>query len=199
MAKGQNKNKPFQKRRINGSSSTIDNEYDLEKNITRINSYSRARRNSKDKFHSNITDSGERDEISSYGNGVIETPHTSSNRQRTGDYAAWDSYTRLDDKITDFNYKNDQAHTDLRKELESKLKDSIKECNDAISKRLPVQWYVWTIIGLVTIVGIWYMFSYADVHPLPSRVENMDKRLHSIENRIDISVNDTTIRLKCKQ
>ena len=43
------------------------------------------------------------------------------------------------------------------------------------------------------------MFSYADVHPLPSRVENMDKRLHSIENRIDISVNDTTIRLKYKQ
>lgn len=198
MAKGQNKNKPFQKRRINGSS-TIDNEYDLEKIITRINSYSRTRRNSKDKFHSNITDSGERDGISSYGNGVIETPHTSSNRQRTGDYVAWDSYTRLDDKITDFNYKNDQAHTDLRKELESKLKDSIKECNDAISKRLPVQWYVWTIIGLVTIVGIWYMFSYADVHPLPSRVEDMDKRLHSIENRIDISVNDTTIRLKSKQ
>lgn len=173
MAKGQNKNKPFQKRRINGSTSTIDNEYDLEKNIKRINSYSRTRRNSKDKFHSNITDSGERDGISSYGNGVIETPHTSSSRQRTGDYVAWDSYTRLDDKITDFNYKNDQAHTDLRKELESKLKDSIKECNDAISKRLHIQWYVWTIIGLVTIVGIWYMFSYADVHPLPSRVEDM--------------------------
>ena len=80
MAKGQNKNKPFQKRRINGSTSTIDNEYDLEKNIKRINSYSRTRRNSKDKFHSNITDSGERDGISSYGNGVIETPHTSSSR-----------------------------------------------------------------------------------------------------------------------
>lgn len=198
MAKGQNKNKPFQKQRINGSTSAIDNEYDLAKNIKRINSYSRTRRNSKDKFHGNITDSGERDGICSYGNGVIETPHTSSNCQRTGDYVAWDSYTRLDDKITDFNYKNDQAHTDLRKELESKLKDSIKECNDAISKRLHVQWYVWTIIGLVTIVGIWYMFSYADVHPLPSRVEDMDKRLHSIENRIDISANDTTIRLKSK-
>ena len=78
------------------------------------------------------------------------------------------------------------------------IKDSIKECNDAISKRLHVQWYVWTIIGLVTIVGIWYKFSYADVQPLPSRVEDMDKRLHSIENRIDISVNDTTIRLKSK-
>ena len=30
------------------------------------------------------------------------------------------------------------------------------------------------------------------------RVEDMDKRLHSIENKIDISVNDTTIRLKSK-
>ena len=112
MEKGQNKNKPFQKRRINGSTSTIDNEYDLEKNIKRINSYSRTRRKSKDKFHSNITDSGERDGISSYGNGVIETPHISSNYQRTGDYVAWDFYTRLDDKITDFLVKNDQAHTD---------------------------------------------------------------------------------------
>lgn len=42
------------------------------------------------------------------------------------------------------------------------------------------------------------MFSYADVNPLPSRVEDMDKRIHSIENKIDISVNDTTIRLKSK-
>lgn len=198
MVKGQNKNKPYQKRRVNVSTPVVDNEYDLEKNIKRINSYSRARRNSKDKFHSHITDSGESEDFSPYRNGIIETPHVSSNRQRTGDYVAWDSYARLDDKITDFNYKNDQAHTDLRKELESKIKDSIKECNDAISKRLHIQWYVWTIIGLVTIVGIWYMFSYADVHPLPSKVEGMNKRLHAIENLIDVSANDTTIRLRAK-
>lgn len=148
MVKGQNKNKPFQKRRVNISTTTVDNEYDLERNIKRINSYSRTRRNSKDKVHSHITDSVERDDCSPYGNGVIETPIVSSNRQRTGDSVAWDSYVRLDDKITDFDYKNNQAHTDLRKELESKIKDSIKECNDAISKRLHIQWYVWTIIGL---------------------------------------------------
>ena len=198
MVKGQNKNKPFQKRRVNNSTPAVDNEYDLERNIKRINSYSRTRRNSKDKVHSHITDSVERDDCSPYGNGVIETPIVSSNRQRTGDSVAWDSYVRLDDKITDFDYKNNQAHTDLRKELESKIKDSIKECNDAISKRLHIQWYVWTIIGLVTIVGIWYLFSYADVHPLPSKVEDMDKRLHSIENKINVSANDTTLRLRAK-
>ena len=118
---------------------------------------------------------------------------------RTGDYAAWESYTRLDDKITDFNYKNDQAHTELRKELESKIKDSIapvvdsiKECKDDISKRLSIQWYIWTIIGLVAIVGIWYMFSYINVHPLPGQVQEMDKRLNSIERKIDMIQSDTT-------
>lgn len=198
MVKGQNKNKPSQKRRLNVSTPAVDNEYDLEKNFKRINSYSRTRRNSKDKIHSHITDSGEGENFGSYGNGVIETPRVSSNRQRTGDYVAWDSYARLDDKITDFNYKNDQAHTDLRKELESKIRDSIKECNDAISKRLHIQWYRWTIAGLVTLVGIWYLFSYVYVHPLPSKVEDMDKRLHSIENKINVSANDTTLRLQAK-
>lgn len=54
-------------------------------------------------------------------NDFIEAPHVSSNPILTGEQSAWDSYTRLDDKITDFNYKNDQAHTDLRKELISVL------------------------------------------------------------------------------
>ena len=38
MVKGQNKNKLYDKRKANSSS--VDNEYDLEKNIRKINSYS---------------------------------------------------------------------------------------------------------------------------------------------------------------
>lgn len=188
MVKRQNKNKTTQNRKVNPA----DNEYDLEKNIKKINSYSRSRRNGKEKSHYHITDSGDRENVNSRINDIIESPHVSlSPPILTGNHAAWDSYTRLDDKITDFNYKNDQAHTDLRKELESKIKDSIKDCNDDISKRLPIQWYVWTIAGLVAIVGIWYMFSYIEVHPLPSKVEEIDKRIHTIERRIDNLTIDT--------
>ena len=101
-----------------------------------------------------------------------------------------ESSPRLEDKITDFNYKNDQAHTDLRKELEAKIKKSIKDCNEAIEKRLPYLWYYLTIVGLVTIVGIWYMFSYIDVHPLPNKVKEIDRRLNIIENT-NVIINDT--------
>lgn len=195
MGKWQNKNKS--KNKVNPSS-VVDNEYDLERNIKKINSYSKNRRY-REKSQDYITDSGENEELCSQGSGFIETPHATSMPLRTGDHAAWESYTRLDDKITDFNYKNDQAHTALRKELEAKIKDSIapvvdsiKECKDDISKCLSVQWYIWTIIGLVAIVGIWYMFSYINVHPLPGQVQEMDKRLNSIERKIDMIQSDTT-------
>ena len=56
MVKGQNKNKLFVKRKVNSSS--VDNEYDLEKNIRKINSYSRNR-----KSHGHVTDSGEAEEL----------------------------------------------------------------------------------------------------------------------------------------
>lgn len=191
MVKGHNRNKASQNRKVNPSQSVVDNEYDLEKNIKKINSYSRSRRSGKEKSHYHITDSGERENVYSHINDFIEVPHEPSNPILTGNQSAWDSYTRLDDKITDFNYKNDQAHTDLRKELESKIKDSINVCNNAISNRLPIQWYVWTIVGLVAIVGIWYLFSYIEVHPLPSKVNDVDNRLHLIEKKIDNLTIDT--------
>lgn len=200
MVRGFNRNKANQKQRVNPLPSKVDNEYDLEKNIKRINSYSR--NHNRDKSNRHITDSVECEGLNSHENGFIEVPHVSPIPLLTGDHAAWDSYTRLDDKITDFNYKNNQAHTDLRRELESKIKDvnesfskSIKDCNDAISDRLQIQWYVWTIIGLVAIVGIWYMFSYIYVHPLPKKVEELDKRLYSIEKKIDVFTKDTVISI----
>ena len=196
MVKGHNRNKASQNHKVNPSQSVVDNEYDLEKNIKKINSYSRNRRSSKEKPHYHITDSGERENMNSRINDFIEAPHVPSNPILTGNLSAWDSYTRLDDKITDFNYKNDQAHTDLRKELESKIKDSINDCNNAISNLLPKQWYVWTIVGLVAIVGIWYMFSYIEVHPLPSKVNDINKRLHLIEKEIDKLTIDTIAPIK---
>ena len=196
MAKKQNRNNNLTKGKNKTSSGNLDCEYDLEKNFRKINSYSRNRRN-KGKSYNPITDSRDSDN-SNLGSQYVETPINTSFLQRTGDGSAWDSYARLDDKITDFNYKNDQAHTELRKELESKIKDSIatlvdsiKECKDDIFNRLSTQWYIWTIIGLVAIVTVWYIFSYQDVHPLPRQVQEIDKRLNVMEKKIDIIVSDT--------
>ena len=135
MVRGFNRNKANQKQRVNPLPSKVDNEYDLEKNIKRINSYSRNRNNNRDKSNRHITDSGECEGLNSHENGFIEVPHVSPSPLLTGDHAAWDSYTRLDDKITDFNYKNDQAHTDLRRELESKIKDVNESFSKSISAK----------------------------------------------------------------
>lgn len=190
MVKGQNKNRTFQKQKRDSSTSAADNEYDLEKNFRKINPYYRNKRNW-DKSHGNITDSKENEVFYSRGNGLVEAPHAASIPMRTGDYSAWDPYIRLDDKIANFDTRNNQAHTDLRKELESKIKEAVKDCNEAIEKRLPMQWYVWTIVGLVAIVGIWYMLSYVDVHPLPQKVEDIDKRLNIVEKKIDVVPSDS--------
>jgi hypothetical protein len=199
MTSRKNKNSSLPRKAIKLSSRVADNEYDLERNIRRINSYSKNER-SRDTFRDHITDSGEYDERPSYGKSFVEPIHDKSNPLRTGDNTAWNSYVRLDDKISDFNYKNDQAHTDLRRELEAKIKDasvsfgeSIKECKEEISKRLHIQWYLWTIGGLVAIVGIWYIFSYIDVHPLPEKVQNIEKCLNNIEKKIEVSQHDSIV------
>ena len=190
MVKGQNNQRTFQKQKRDSFVPVVDNEYDLEKNFRKINSYNRNRKN-RGKSHNNITDSKENEEFYSRGNGLVETPHATSVPLRTGDYTAWEPYIRLDDKITNFDTKNNQAHTDLRRELESKIKDSVKDFNEAIEKRLLIQWYVWTIVGLVAIVGIWYMFSYVDVHPLPKKVEDIDKRLNIVEKKMGVMPSDS--------
>lgn len=201
MVRNKNKNKHLSKREtssIHGRSGIeAENEYDLEKNIKRINSYSRNKRY-RDRNSIHITDSKKIDEPLSNDCGIVESINVSSVPIRTGDCSMWDSFVRLDDKITDFNYKNDQAHTNLRRELEEKIKqsetflnESVKECKDAISKRLHIQWYLWTIAGLVAIVGIWYIFSYISVHPLPAKVVDIEKRLEVIESEIEHSAYDS--------
>lgn len=191
MARRKNKNNTFSRGEIKVSSGIVDNEYDLEKNLKKINAYSKNNQH-KNRPHDFVTDSRNLDSNNSNSK-YVEPPINSSVPQLTGDNFAWDSYTRLESRITDFDYKNDLAHTDLRKELESKIKESIKDCNESIEKRLPYLWYYLTIIGLVAIVGIWYMFSYIDVHPLPRQVQEIDKRLNVIEKKVDMMQSDTTL------
>lgn len=191
MARRKNKNNTFSRGEIKVSSGIVDNEYDLEKNLKKINAYSKNKQH-KNRPHDFVTDSRNLDSNNSNSK-YIEPPINSSVPQLTGDNFAWDSYIRLESRITDFDYKNDLAHTDLRKELESKIKESIKDCNESIEKRLPYLWYYLTIIGLVAIVGIWYMFSYIDVHPLPRQVQEIDKRLNVIEKKVDMMQYDTTL------
>lgn len=103
---------------------------------------------------------------------------------------SWDEYTRLDNKLDSFSSQNVKDHTDLRHELENKIKEavdpissSIKLLEEKLSSRLSVQWYRWTIIGIVAIVGIWYMFSYNEIHPLPRRVDKIERNLDELNNK----------------
>ncbi len=197
MTKQIKRHKSLPPKDIHRSSESAENEYNLEKNIKKINSISRKGRN-RNRFYNHITDSNEDKKQLLRNDNLIEYPYTSEMPLRTGDNTTWNPYIRLEDKITDFNDKNNQAHTDLRKELEKKIKDSnnsleesIKECRASIAKRLHIQWYIWTIVGLVTIVSIWYRLSYIDVHPLPQKIENINERLKNVEKKISTIQHDT--------
>lgn len=108
---------------------------------------------------------------------------------------AWESYCRPDNKISDYKEKNEAAHTDLRRELEQKIdasekkqndkigeiNNNIKGLNDKIDGRLSIQWYRWTIGGIVAIVTIWYVFSYKDVAEAPKLIQSLENKIDCIE------------------
>lgn len=102
---------------------------------------------------------------------------------------------RLDDKISSLSTNNNREHNELRSELEAKIQTSKTEIENTISEikldvnsRLSKQWYVWTIIGLTAIVGVFITFSYIPLNNRVSSCENKIDRLDSCEhvNKKDI-------------
>lgn len=178
--KNRGQNKDPQRRLLNAPS---DNEYDLAKNFSRINSFSKQsrKRSSQACSHYETTDYNPRE----YENPRIVEQSTISPNQ-TSSAIGWNEYTKLDDKISSMTQENHKEHDELRKELESKMNNSISEVNDEVKElrnsKLSVQWYVWTIIGLVSIVSVWFLLSYQDVHSLPSQVNSIKQRLDNIES-----------------
>lgn len=164
-----------------------ENEYDLSKKFRQISFYSQGgQRKGKSPISRTRTESPA--SLDSPNNEDLIEENIDRMSPTHSGVLPWDGYARLDDKLSSFNTQNDKAHTELRRELENKINeassriyDSIKTIEEKQEKFFPKQWYTWTIIGLVTIVGVWYLFSYINVHPLPQRVRDLENRIEKVE------------------
>lgn len=180
----------------NRPSPSKDGEYDLERNIRKINSYSKQRRGDK-RHRESITSSYDEGGKTSSSQRIVENADEQALHSPTGEIS-WSSFTRLDDKITVFSEKNDKAHTELRRELEDKINGATAPINDKISviegkfsKYLHIYWYGATISALIVIVSIWYQLSYKDVHPLPLQFNKLDDRVKSVEQKLQTILPDS--------
>lgn len=174
---------------------TNKGEYDLESNFRKIRPYTQKSR--KKNISHGVTDSSEDFSRKQYQENYIDS-YDPTSLQATSGSSLWNSYCRLDDKISDYKEKNEAAHIDLRQELEQKIKDSeskqnekivefnskIEILDDKIDKRLSKQWYNWTVVGIVAIVTIWYTLSYNEVSQAPKQIQSMEYKIEFIEKNI---------------
>lgn len=179
MASRKNKNKQTkeQKSLANTRPSQSENEYDVSSNFRKVRQYTRQ--------HTPSESSTEAQNKGYYHRRSVRSIDDTMG-QMTG-VPTWERYDRLEDKISDFNEKNEVAHSNLRRELEDKIVSScnknsedIKDVRNRIDSKLSKQWYTWTIIGLVAIATLFWKFSYSEI---VSFVDSAEKRLMELEFR----------------
>lgn len=175
--KNKNKQPKEQKSLANTRPSQNENEYDVSSNFKKVRQYTR--QHTPSKSSTEVLNEG-------YYRGRSVRSIDDISGQMTG-VPTWDRYDRLEDKISDFNEKNEVAHSNLRRELEDKIVSSfnknsedIKEVRNRIDSKLSKQWYTWTITGLVAIVTLFWTFSYSKI---VSFVDSAEKRLMELEYR----------------
>ncbi len=167
---------------------TNKEEYDLKNNFRKIRPYTQRTR--KKYIYHGITDSSEDSSQKRYHENYVDSSDSVSLQTSSGN-SLWDSYCRLDDKISDYKDKNETAHTDLRRELEQKIKnleddqkEKIENLEDKIDKKLSKQWYRYTIVGILAMISIWYTFSYNDVSQVPRQIQSIENKINFIEKKI---------------
>lgn len=175
MAKGRkNNSKPYTQ------ASKPDSEYDLTRSMQRVRQY----RPSKGGNYSRNTTKSD--------NGIDNERYLSNqsdNINRPTSEPARDYYFRLEDQMSDFNVKNEDAHNDLRKTFDAKISDVSKDIidvrnavNDKVSNSL-FQWIIGGIIGaVVIIITIWATLSYL---PLVQKTENHTESIHELDKRVN--------------
>ena len=192
MGKTRNERKLRKELSSNIQSHINNGEYDLESNFRKIRPYTQ--RSRKKNLSHGVTDSSEGFRRKRYQENYVDSSAPSSLQTASGS-SFWDSYCRLDDKISDYNEKNEAAHSDLRQELEQKINNSENKQNEKIGeinkklgdldnkidKRLSIQWYRWTIGGIVAIATIWFVFSYKEVAEAPRKIQAIENKIDFIE------------------
>lgn len=161
-------------------------DYDLDKSFKKVSSYTRrtSRKSHQDQTTDFSTDNRR------YQDRIVENNDELGNKTITD---SWNVYTRLDDKLSSFSEKNDEAHRSLRQELEHKINLVDIKCDKKVSLSL----FEWIIGGILTItsiiVTIWWKTSYEDVSKLPREVQNIHNRINILEEKNQSAQQQDTI------
>lgn len=161
-------------------------DYDLARSFSKVRQYSRhARKNLA------IDGTCSDEEQANYSQRGLVSSNSSQYEEKTTGAPSWDRYDRLEDKFSSFSDKNENDHTNLRMELERKIekvsddvKEELKELRQNVEKKLPKQWYVWTIIGLVAIVSLIWALSYREIVKIPNDVKEQEYKIDKLENEL---------------
>lgn len=193
-----NKNKNSSKLKNQEKHKSVDyQDYDLNRSFSKVRQYSRHTRK-------NLVIDGtcSDEEQANYSQGGFVSSNSSQYEEKTTGVPNWDRYDRLEDKFSSFSDKNENDHTNLRKELERKIekvsdniKDELKELHQSVEKKLSKQWYVWTIIGLVTIVSIIWALSYQEIVKTPNEVKEQKYKIDNLEDELKQMLPKDTIEL----
>ena len=161
-------------------------DYDLARSFSKVRQYSRHTRK-------NLAIDGtcSDEEQANYSQRGLVSSNSSQYEEKTTGAPSWDRYDRLEDKFSSFSDKNENDHTNLRMELERKIekvsddvKEELKELRQNVEKKLPKQWYVWTIIGLVAIVSLIWALYYREIVKIPNDVKEQEYKIDKLENEL---------------
>lgn len=171
-------------------------DYDLAQSFSKVHQYSQHTRK-----NSIIDGTCSDEEQANYSQRGFVSSNSSQYEEKTTGVPSWDRYDRLEDKFSSFSDKNENDHTNLRKELEGKIekvsddiKDELKELRQNVEKKLSKQWYVWTIIGLVAIVGIIWALSYQEIVKIPNEVKEQEYKIDKLEDALKQILHKDTIK-----
>ena len=182
-----NKNKNNSRFRNQEQKKSVEyQDYDLARSFSKVRQYSRHTRK-------NLAIDGtcSDEEQANYSQRGLVSSNSSQYEEKTTGAPSWDRYDRLEDKFSSFSDKNENDHTNLRMELERKIekvsddvKEELKELRQNVEKKLPKQWYVWTIIGLVAIVSLIWALSYREIVKIPNDVKEQEYKIDKLENEL---------------
>lgn len=133
---------------------TYKDEYNLEDNFKKVRQY--VKKTNRPKRY--VT---EQEDHFEGRNRIVNSSQSTMNGPTESD--SWNKYTRLDDKITDYQSQNEDAHNQIRKDLGNKIESDVRDLRIEIKEKLSIKWYSWTIAALVAIATLFYVLSYSGV------------------------------------
>ena len=137
-------------------SHAVADEYNLQQNFKKVKPF--IKRSANSNRHRTDQSLGE----SEYLQGGSISSSQNYQEEATSS-SSWDQYTHLDDKITDFQNKNENAHIQIRNDFDAKVGNEVNILRQDIKSKLSTKWYTYTIAALVAIATLFYALSYSNV------------------------------------